>query len=118
MANGTFQLAGVQIDTASAGQLSLGPFALAFGPTTNVQTVLVNTQSTVPMPSGAFGVAIIPPVGNTTPTLQISFVSYANALGNYIAPGSPTVIEFDAAHVPANLYLVSGGSVSVVVQSL
>ena len=114
---GFFSIAGVQSGTAQASQMALGPFALPFGSATESSPVLVNTTATVPVPTGALGVAIIPPIGNTTPTLQFSMVSSGNAsAGNYIAPGTPSVIEFDSAHVPANIYLVSGASVTVQVQ--
>jgi hypothetical protein len=116
LSNGTFQIAGVQIDTASAGQASLGPFALPFGAVSDIQTVLVNTTATIAVPAFSFGVCVIPPIGNTTPSLEWSTVSYANAAGNHIAPGSPSIWEFDGSNFPSNLYLVSGGSVNVVVQ--
>lgn len=117
MTYGTWQLAGFQNSTPQGGEQSLGPFAIAFGPVTFSTPVLVNTTATVAMPANAAGVCIIPPIGNTTPSLEFSFVSYANAAGNYIDPGQPTLIQFDSAHQPANLYLVSGGSVTVTVQS-
>lgn len=117
MSNGFFQLAGVQSGTGAGGQGYLGPYAIAFGSAFDVQQVVVNTTATVPVPSGAAGVCICPPIGNTTPSVQWSAVSLANAsAGNYIAPGVPSLWEFDSAHVPANIYLNSGGSVTVQVQ--
>lgn len=116
MTYGTWQLAGVQSGTPQAGETSLGPFAIAFGPVTSVQPVVVNTTATVAVPANAAGVCIIPPIGNTTPTLGFSTTSSANATAQYIDPGQPSLIQFDSAHQPANVYLVSGSSVTVVVQ--
>lgn len=116
MTFGTWQLAGSQYSTPQGGTTSLGPFAIAFGPVTSVVPTLVNTSATVPIPATAAGVCIIPPIGNTTPTLEFSTVSGAFAVGQFIDPGQPTLIQFDSAHQPANLYLVSGSSVTVVIQ--
>jgi hypothetical protein len=111
---GTWNLAGTQYSTPQGGFVSLGPFAIAFGPVTQSQAVLVNTTATVAVPANAAGVCIIPPIGNTTPSVLAKFVS--GDTGFYIDPGQPTLIQFDSAHQPANLYLVSGGSVTVQVQ--
>ena len=116
MSNGFFQIAGVQTGTASGGASQLGPFTVNFGSVPDSSEIPVNTTQTVGVPSGSNGVIVIPPAGNITPTLQWSTVSLANAAGNFIAPGTPSIWEWDQAHVPANLYLVSGGNVAVVVQ--
>ena len=117
MSFGTFQLAGVQSGTSKGGEVYLGPYAGAFGSAAQVQQVVVNTTATVPVPTGALGVCVMPPVGNTTPSVQWSTVSLANAAaGNYIAPGVPSLWEFDAAHLPSNIYLNSGSNVTVQVQ--
>lgn len=114
MTYGTWQLAGVQSGTAQGGQTSLGPFAIAFGPVTEVSPVLVNTTATVSIPATAAGVCIIPPIGNTTPSIKFKTVSGDS--GTFIDPGQPTLVQFDANNQPANLYLVSGSSVTVTVQ--
>jgi hypothetical protein len=114
MSYGTFQVAGVQSGTPSGGTQSLGPFAIAFGPVVNTELETVNTTVTIPVPSNALGVWVIPPIGNTTPTLAWSTTSSGSVMN--IAPGSPSYWAFDTAHLPANLYLVSGSSVNVVVQ--
>jgi hypothetical protein len=117
VSNGFFQLAGVQNATAAGGAGYLGPYAIAFGPVIDIQAVVVNTTATVPVPTGALGVCVTAPIGNSTPTLQWSTVSLANAqAGNYIAPGVPSLWEFDPAHRPSNIYLSSGGNVTVQVQ--
>lgn len=116
MSYGTFQIAGVQSGTGAGGQAILGPYAIPFGSAFDVQQVVVNTTATIPVPSGAAGVCICPPIGNTTPSVEWSSVSSANAAGNYIAPGVPSLWEFDSAHLPADIYLVSGGNVTVQVQ--
>ena len=117
MSNGFFQIAGVQTGTASAGTQSLGPFNQAFGPITDTLTLTVNTTATIAVPATSFGVVVTPPLGGTTPTLQWSTVSLANAsAGNFLSPGGPSYWNWDQAHIPTNLYLNSGGSVVVVVQ--
>jgi len=116
MTYGTWQLAGLQSGTPQQGEQSLGPFAIAFGPVTSSAPITCANTATVAVPANAAGVCIIPPIGNTTPSLEFSFASSANAAGNYIDPGQPSLIQFDSAHQPANLYLVSGGSVVVQVQ--
>lgn len=113
--NGFYSVQGIQTGTPP-GRVPLGPFNVPFGDVTEILTETVNTSATIPVPAGAQGVAIIPPPGNTTPSLEFSMVSLANAVGNFIGPGTPTVVQFDPAHLPANIYLVSGGSVVVVVQ--
>ena len=117
MSNGFFQLAGVQSGTAGGGQNYLGPYAVNFGTAFETLQVVVNTPATVTVPTGALGVCVTAPIGNTTPSVQWSTVSLANAsAGNFIAPGTPSLLEFDPAHLPSNLYLNSGGNVTVQVQ--
>ena len=116
MTFGTWQLAGVQSGTSEGGTSTLGPYAVAFGSARQVQQVVVNTTATVAVPTGSSGVCVIPPIGNSTPAIQWSTVSTGNASGNYINPGGPSLWEWDLGHVPSNLYLVSGGNVTVQVQ--
>lgn len=117
MTFGFFQLAGVQSGVAAGGASYLGPYAIPFGSVFQVQQVVVNTTATIAVPLEADGVCIIPPIGNTTPSIQWSTVSLANAsAGNYIAPGQPSLWEFDEANHPSNIYLNSGGNVTVQVQ--
>lgn len=119
MSFGTFQIQGVQSGTSAGGESNLGPYALNFGSALVVQQVVVNTTATVAVPTGALGVCVTAPLGNTTPSLEWSTVSLANAsAGNFIAPGGPSIWEFDPAHLPSNLYLNSGGNVTVQVQFL
>ena len=113
MTYGTWQLAGVQSGTGSGGEIYLGPYAVAFGSAQKSIPFAVNTTATVPVPAGALGVCIIPPIGNTTPTLEFSMVSLANAAGNFIHPGAPSLIEFDPANLPSDIYLVAGSNVTV-----
>lgn len=111
MTYGTWQLAGVQSGTGSGGEVYLGPYAVAFGSAQKSIPFVVNTTATVPVPTGALGVCIVPPIGNTTPSLSVKTVS--GDTGIRIAPGGPTLIEFDSAAVPSNIYLVSGSNVTV-----
>ena len=114
MSYGFFSIQGQQINTQQGSRQPLGSFTVPFGSVVDVQTVTVDTTVTIPVPAGALGVAIIPPAGNTTPSLKFKTVSGDS--GVFIAPGVPSVIEFDPDNLPTNIYLVSGGSVSVVVQ--
>lgn len=114
MSYGFFSIQGQQINTQQGGRQPLGSFTVPFGSVVDVQTITVDTTATIPVPAGALGVAIIPPAGNTTPSLKFKTVSGDS--GTFIAPGVPSVIEFDPDNLPANIYLMSGGSVSVVVQ--
>ena len=117
MSFGFFQIAGVQSGVSAGGSGYLGPYAIPFSSVLEVVQVVVNTTATVAVPAEADGVFIIPPIGNTTPSLQWSTVSLANAsAGNFIAPGGPSYWPFDEAHQPSNIYLNSGGSVTVQVQ--
>jgi hypothetical protein len=111
---GFFSIQGQQINTQQGSRQPLGSFTIPFGSVVDVQTVTVDGTTEIAVPAGALGVAIIPPAGNTTPTLKFKTVSGDS--GVFIAPGVPSVIEFDPDNLPANIYLVSGGSVSVVVQ--
>ena len=116
MTYGTWQLSGVQSGTGAGGEGVLGPYAVAFGSAFDIRQIVVNTTATVAVPTGAAGVCIIPPIGNTTPSLEWSTVSTGNAASNFIDPGGPSVWNFDPGHVPSNIYLVSGSSVTVQVQ--
>ncbi len=114
MSYGTFQLAGIQSGTSKGGEVYLGPYAVAFGSAAQVQQVVVNTTATVAVPTGALGVCIIPPIGNTTPSVSVKTVS--GDTGIFVNPGAPSLLEFDSAHLPSNIYLVSGSNVTVQVQ--
>ena len=114
MANGFFSMQGTQVFTQQGGRNGLGPFNIPFGPITDTSTYTVNTTATIPVPATALGVVIIPPTANTTPTVAMSLVSSGSTFN--IGPGTPTEIQFDPAHMPANLYLLSGSSVAIVVQ--
>lgn len=116
MSFGFFQIQGVQSGVAAGGGSQLGPYSIPFGSVFQAQQVVVNTTATVAVPLEADGVFVIPPIGNTTPSLEWSTVSTGNAVGNFIAPGGPAYWPFDEANHPSNLYLVSGGNVSVQVQ--
>jgi hypothetical protein len=114
MSYGYFTLGGIQVQTAGGGQASLGPYSVAFGSTLDSAPVVVNTTATIAVPAGCLGVCISPPAGNTTPSVQFSSVSALDV--GYIAPGSPSLIGFDPAHLPANIYLQTSSSVTIQVQ--
>jgi hypothetical protein len=112
--NGFYSIQGIQTGTAQGGRVPLGPFNVPFGDVTDIQTVTVNTTATIAVPAGAQGVSISPPPGNLTPSLKFKTVSGDS--GTFIGPGTPSVIQFDPENLPADIYLVSGGSVVVAVQ--
>ena len=114
---GSFYVSGLQTGTPSGGQQSLGPFAIAaFSDTNDTQSVVVNTTATVNVPASALGVWIIPPL--STGTVSLSVRTVIGDTGIFIAPDSPTYLAFDeiTPNIPAELYLVSGGNVTVTIQ--
>lgn len=114
MSNGFFSIAGTQTAAPNEGSQILGPFSVNFSAVIAIVPVTVNTSATVPVPAGAHGVFVIPPLGNLTPTLVYKTTS--GDTGLRINPGNVTYHDFDLAAVPANVYLVSGSSVPVVLQ--
>lgn len=117
MTYGSFNVAGIATPTTGTGYQPLGPFAIPFSNTSEVLTVVVNTTLTVPVPSSAGGVAIIPPPANTN---TLTFRTVNGDTGTFLSPQSPSFIEFDTVtpHVPSNIYLVSGASLTLVLQFL
>jgi hypothetical protein len=75
---------------------------------------VVNTTATVAVPADTLGVAIIPPIGNSSPSLKVKTLSSDS--GIFLAPGQPTLISFDPDNMPSDIYLVSGSSVTVQIQ--
>lgn len=116
MSFGSFYVTGLQTGTPNGGQQSLGPFAVAFSDTNDTQTYVVDTTQTVPVPSSALGVWIIPPL--STGTFSLSVRTVPGDTGIFIAPDSPTYIAFDEVtpNIPSDLFLVSGGSTLVTIQ--
>jgi hypothetical protein len=107
VANGTFQVVGLQTGLPNQGRSQLGPFTFSFTDTEfDVNIPLASGLNTVAVPSTAGGVWIVPVAGNEV-TLQLN--------GFYISPQAPTYWPFDTItpHVPASFTITTGGSVSV-----
>lgn len=106
--SGTFTIGGLAAGLSS-GQKIIGPLTItgneALGQVTDI--LLAMGSNTVPVPTGAYAVLIVPPT-NYTGTLIYKTV--VGDTGSYISPSNPTVIAFDPNNTPTNLYLVASSS--------
>ena len=121
MSNGYFSIQGYQIGTATAQRTNLGPYSVPYGGVTFVEEfALTSGTTTIPINSGSSGVAIIPPIGNPPAGVTLKFKTNSGDSGDYISTQQPTLIEWDTvnSHVPANIYLVASGNITVSVQYL
>lgn len=82
-------------------------------PSNNLNQLAVYTQEltaspvTIPVPVWALGVIIEPNASNTNGLL---YAEHSGDTLRNISPISPTVIAFDTANLPADVYLESSGS--------
>jgi hypothetical protein len=107
MANGTFQILGLQTGLPNQGQNTLGPFTVSFTATEyDVVQNLVTGANSIAVPSTAGGIVIIPLATNVV-TLAVGGIA--------IDPQGPTFINFDnvTPNVPATISITAGGSVAV-----
>lgn len=121
MSNGYFSIQGYQVETAPVGRTNLGPFNVPFGTVTDIATFpLTAGTQTIAVPAGSFGVAVIPPIGSPPAGVTLKFKTVIGDQGTFISTEQPTVIEWDTvnAEVPADLYLVASGAITVAVQFL
>jgi hypothetical protein len=122
VSNGYFSVQGYQTGTPSAGRVNLGPFNISFGGVNEILefTLGAGTQ-TIAVPTGSFGVAIIPPIGSPPAGVSLKLKTNSGDSGDFISTQAPSILEWDTvnSHVPANIYLVvAGGSITVSVQFL
>jgi hypothetical protein len=122
MSNGYFSIQGYQIETPLVGRINLGPFNVPFsGVGEASQYSQAAGTLSVAVPSGSFGVAIIPPIGAPPAGVTMKFKTVSGDSGTYISTEEPTIVEWDTVNseVPADMYLVvAGGTIVVGVQFL
>lgn len=121
MTTGYFSVQGYQTETASGGRTNLGPFNVPFGPVTDIATYAMTAQTlTIAVPPTSEGVAIIPPIGSPPAGVTLKMKTVSGDSGTFISTEQPTLIEWDNtnAEVPADLYLVASGNITVAVQFL
>jgi hypothetical protein len=120
MSNGYFAIQGYQTGTEAAGRANLGPFAVPFGTITNIQELALTAGGspyTIPVPAGTKGVAVIPPIGSPPAGVTLKWKTVLGDSGDFISTQQPSIMEWDTvnSHVPANLYLVASGNITVTV---
>ena len=114
MSNGFFNIVGTQTAGPNYGAQELGPFTINFAAPVHIVTVTVADTQTVGVTPDSGGVFILPPEGNTTPSISVRTV--LGDTGIRINPGGPTYLDWDPAAIPTNLYFTSGGSVNITLQ--
>jgi len=118
---GYFSLQGYQLNTVTAQRTNLGPFNVAFSGVTSVtEYFLTSGTTTIAVPSGSFGVAIIPPIGSPPMGVTLKMKTVSGDSGIFISTAEPTLVEWDTTNseVPTDLYLVASGNITVTVQYL
>jgi hypothetical protein len=119
--NGYYSIQGYQIETPSGGRINLGPFNVPMSAVSEVlQFALTAGTQTIAVPTGTFGVAVIPPIGAPPAGVTLKLKTNSGDSGDFISTAYPSILEFDHVnnHVPANVYLVSSGNITVGVQFL
>ena len=91
---GTYSI-NLSIPSNSGNQLSVYTEELSASPVT------------IPVPSWALGVIIEP---SAVATNSLLYAEHSGDTLRNISPISPTVVAFDTANLPANIYLESSGS--------
>jgi hypothetical protein len=110
---GALYISGQQTGLPSGGQQGIGPFAIPASGVQDTQTVIVNTTATIPVPSGAQGVLLVPPVAGD---VAWSFRTINGDTGTYLNQSLPSFIDFDPDNYPSNIHLNSASSVAITVQ--
>ena len=121
MSNGYFSIQGYQVQTPNVGRTDLGPFNVPFGAVTEVLSEVLSAGTvTIPVPAGTKGVAIIPPIGAPPAGVTLKLKTVSGDSGDFISTQQPSLLEWDTVnnHVPANIYLVASGNITVGVQFL
>ena len=119
MSFGFFSIQGTQSGTGASNRTTLGPFNVAFGSVTDIRYLVLTTgTTTLPVPAGTQGVAIIPPFGNPPGGVTLKFKTVSGDTGTFISTSMPSEIQWDTTNseVPANIYLVASGTIDVTVQ--
>lgn len=121
VSNGYFTIQGYQVGTPAANRVNLGPFNMPFGTVTDVQQfALTAGTTTIPVPDGTLGVAIIPPIGAPPGGVTLKFKTVPGDSGTFISTSTPSLMQWDEANEqePTNIYLVASGNITVTVQLL
>ena len=122
MTNGYFTIQGYQTGTPAGNRTNLGPFNVSFSDVTDIQQFnLTPGTTTIPVPAGSFGVAIVPPIGAPPAGVTLKQKTVSGDSGEFISTAYPAIIMWDTlnSEVPADLYLVvAGGDITVSVQFL
>lgn len=122
MSNGYFSIQGYQVQTASGGRSDLGPFNIPFGTVGETLTeTLTPGTTTIAVPAGSKGVAVIPPIGAPPAGVTLKLKTVSGDSGSFISTQQPSLLEWDTVNneVPADIYLVcAGGDITVGVQFL
>jgi hypothetical protein len=121
VSNGYFSLQGYQVGTATASRTNLGPFTIPFGGVTfEVEYALTAGTTTVSMNSFSNGVIVVPPIGSPPVGVTLKWKTVLTDSGDFISTQQPSMMQWDTvnSHVPANLYLVASGNITVTVMYL
>lgn len=122
---GALYFQGQQLNLPGGGPQSIGPFAIPASGIQEIVTVkLADSTVTTVVPTTAAGYAynaqglvLIPPVGGTVAWVYSAYMVPSDS-GLSGSPQYPTVLTFDPANMPTNIYLFSSGTVSIVLQFL
>ena len=112
---GAVYVSGQQQALAGGGIQGIGPFAIPCSGVQDTRTIVVDTTATVGVPTDIVpnGVVLVPPVGGT---VAWTFRTVNGDTGTHLNQALPSVIAFDPNNIPANIYLGSASSVTIVVQ--
>lgn len=109
--NGTLSIQGLQFDTTN-GQSFVGPFSIPFSAISSIAIVPFNSSNVAtPVPTGVQGV-VITPNGTSGMTVSMGFIT---AQVSRISPIYPTVVTFDQASLPTNIYLTISNTANAAV---
>jgi hypothetical protein len=119
---GYFSIQGYQLNTSTSQRTNLGPFNVPFSGVTDITELTLPTgTTTIGVPGGSNGVAIIPPIGSPPVGVTMKFKTVSGDSGTFISTAEPFLMQWDVTtpNVPANIYLVvAGGSILTVIQFL
>lgn len=113
-ANGYVSIQGQQWDTAPGGG-QIGPFSIPCSAVTQISNVATNqTNFAVPIPTGCTGCVISPNAQSAAGPQQVSVGSVSGQLTR-ISPQYPTLVTFDPAALPTNLFFTTSNVVGAIV---
>jgi hypothetical protein len=100
--SGTINVGGMAIGMLSGSKI-IGPVTILGSiPECSIVTVVLGSgDNTIPVPANAVAFMFVPGAG----LAGIKYRSLFGDTGSYISPLNATVISFDAANIPSNIYL-------------